>query len=134
MGSLVLALYHIVLVSSWSKILMNNVLIYRFFGIIVLSSLSRTFSKNDNCINIFRIKYMSSINPKKIYRPNGMSNFSVSAGVTVGVEKIDHRRWSNDVSNWLGQIKKFIFSYLVNWSDVIKPNSVILKSWVTMPY
>ena len=39
--------------------------------------------KNDDCIDIFRIKYMSSINPEKIYRPNGISHLSVSAGVCI---------------------------------------------------
>ena len=31
----------------------------------ILSSLLRNLLKNDNCIDIFRIEYMSSINPKK---------------------------------------------------------------------
>ena len=48
---------------------------------IFLSSLSRTLSKNDNCIDIFRIENMFWINPKKIYRSNDNSHLSVPAGV-----------------------------------------------------
>ena len=35
------------------------------YRIVHLLSLSRTLTKNDNFLNIFRIEYMSSINPKK---------------------------------------------------------------------
>ena len=55
------------MVNDWVR---QNAIYHSVF----LSNLSRYLSKNDMSINKYCIVYSSSINQKKIYRPNGKSH------------------------------------------------------------